>query len=343
MDLSNYERIVNHCNPSQNVKTVTIASVESAKNSDRLDIIKFEECAWQVLVSKGNKQMGQKVLFIPPNSILPTDLAQELGVAQYLSKGRVRVARLRGNRSEGFVVDPEEVKGRVKEILHWEDLPPSQMCASWQLPKEDISPRFEVFYKIPSLKNEPYTFDVGERVAYSEKIHGTNVRFGMLNHPTTGERILYIGTHQTVINHGEEKTGDENIYVKLVRGIAHKIVDIEPEIVFYGEIYGYGIQHLTYGLREKKLRVFAMTVNGEYVSSEEVMTRCDVLGLDRVTFHFDTFTGIEQYKLIADLPSELTDNHVREGIVLVSQITPKKMAKIVGFNYLLGRGKTERH
>ena len=89
-----YERNVEHCSQSLYVKEITIKSVENAQNSDFLDAIEFEEMGWCAISKRGEHKVGERVMFIPAESVLPIELAEILGVAKYLAKGRVRVARL---------------------------------------------------------------------------------------------------------------------------------------------------------------------------------------------------------------------------------------------------------
>ena len=49
-------------------------------------------------------------MFIPPDSVLPFELTELLGITKYTNKGRIRVTKLRGNRSEGVIVDKDVVE-----------------------------------------------------------------------------------------------------------------------------------------------------------------------------------------------------------------------------------------
>jgi hypothetical protein len=166
-----YEREVGHCQKSPYVKQVTIKSVEPAQNSDNLDTIQFEELGWQAISQKGLRQVGQKVWFIPAETVMPFELSEELDVTKYLSKGRVKSVRLRGNRSEGLIVEPEKVEPYLDHLLKWEDLP-SETMGGDAIKAGDIPLWFHEFYKMPNILNEPNSFQLGELVWYSEKIHG---------------------------------------------------------------------------------------------------------------------------------------------------------------------------
>jgi hypothetical protein len=166
-----YERNVDHCSPTTYAKIVTIKEISPAENSDFLEKITFEELGWNCLSRKRLHKVGGKVFFIPPESVLPFELSELLEVTKYLSKGKVRVTKLRGNRSEGIIVEYDKVKPYLPHIMKWEDLPSIHMQGD-SLPSSDISLHFEKFYTMPNILNEPDTFAVNEKIYYSEKIHG---------------------------------------------------------------------------------------------------------------------------------------------------------------------------
>jgi len=51
------------------VPLTKVLEVKSCPNSDRLDIIKIYD--WQVVVGKGNFSVGDDVIYVPVDSILP--------------------------------------------------------------------------------------------------------------------------------------------------------------------------------------------------------------------------------------------------------------------------------
>lgn len=332
-----YEREVGHCEPSPYVKEVTIKSIDRAMNSDRLFVISFVEMGWNAVTALDTYEVGQQVMFIPAESVLPFELSEKLDVTKYLSKGRIKVTRLRGNRSEGLIVKKEEIDFYIPYILKWEDLPSVDMSGEAQKSSE-ISPDFIRFYKMPNILNEPFTFKVGDKLWYSEKIHGTNGRWGWLKHPQTEEFVFHVGSHTVAFKPDSEK---RPIYRRVVEGFEEKF---PKDVEFFGEVYGQKIQDLTYGETTPKFKIFAGARRGEYIPINELIKICDENGLPHVNFHEITFESLEQVRELADAPSEVTDKHLREGIVMVSAEYPEKMAKCISFNYLDRKGKkTERH
>lgn len=334
-----YQREVAHCEPTRYARPVTVREVKDAQNASALDIVTFEEMGWQAVVAKGRKK-GDRLFFIPVDSVLPLELSELLGVTKYLSKGRVKPATLRGNRSEGLVVDRDVVEPWLPYILKWDDLPEVSMKGDI-LSSKEVPFEFCTFYKMPNLMNEPDTFSAGERVYWSEKIHGTNARFARLIHPENGNPRLYIGSHATV-----HKNDCGSVYVRTIGELVEKLGGEEKlplGVVFYGEIFGSKIQHLDYGRVVPEIRVFATLENGTYHTPEKTMEICRILGIETVDFRDMRFENPEQVKELADLPSGYTDRHHREGIVLRSAEDGGRMAKVIGETYLEGKGRTERH
>jgi len=91
------------------VQSNRLTSVAPHPNADRLELAIIG--GWQTVVEKGKFQAGQLVTFIPPDTVLPKELSDRYGVTKYLSDGRVRAARLRGEPSYGFVVPAEGEEG----------------------------------------------------------------------------------------------------------------------------------------------------------------------------------------------------------------------------------------
>ena len=88
------------------VPVSTISKVRKHPNADSLDIA--EVLGWQVVVPVGRYTEGERIVYFPSDTVLPLELSERFGVTKYLSKGRIRNARLRGEPSFGLVVDVED-------------------------------------------------------------------------------------------------------------------------------------------------------------------------------------------------------------------------------------------
>jgi len=327
-----YKRDILHCFPSPYINECTISEIYPADNSDNLECIKFKEMGWQCISQIGLYKINDKVMFIPPESVIPFELSEILDITKYTSKGKIRVTNFRGNRSEGIIVPKDIIEPYIPYIMKWED-PPSISMQGEQLSPLEISLHMHKFYKMPNILNEPNTFNINEELFYSEKIHGTNWRVGKLPHPITEKIQLYVGSHEVVLKDSEKET----VYWRATKQISDKL----PEgILFFGEIYGKGIQHLTYGV-SFGFKFFAAIKNGIYLNPDELMKICDKYDLPCVKFNKCKF-NLEAIRKLSEGKSEY-DNHIKEGCVFISGRNPERMAKCISFEYLTSKKRTERH
>lgn len=153
------------------VDVVEVESVASHPNADRLEVAIIK--GWQVVVPKGEYVPGDKVVYFPPDVIVPQEWSDQFGVTKYLSNGRVRCARLRGEPSFGFVVRAEsgvsvgtDMVG-IYGVTKYE--PPIRPTAG---DAEREHPMFPPYTDVENLRNFPDVFEPGEPVSVTEKIHG---------------------------------------------------------------------------------------------------------------------------------------------------------------------------
>jgi len=165
------------------VEVCKIDKVSSHPNGDYLEIAHIK--GWNCIVRKDQYKKGDKIVYIPPDSILPVELAERLGVRNYLAgsnKDRVKCAKLRGEMSEGLVIDCEdptwEIKKDVKEILGILKYEPPIRATPGDGAPED--PFFDKFTEIENIKNFPEIFKQNEPLAISPKLNGDNSWYAIL-------------------------------------------------------------------------------------------------------------------------------------------------------------------
>lgn len=71
-----------------------VLSVEKHPNADKLDIIKV--LGYECIVGREHYREGDLVVFVQPDSILPSDRTWATDLLRYTSRGRIRAVRLRG-------------------------------------------------------------------------------------------------------------------------------------------------------------------------------------------------------------------------------------------------------
>ena len=148
---------------------VEIESIQPHPNADRLFLARIK--GWQAVIRKredGSPEFapGERVVFIPPDSTLPREMAERLGVLNYLSErtnvegGRdlvVRQVRLRGEPSFGLLVRPDDPNWPVGTDVreHYgigKFRPPVRFSAGDSEPNH---PLFQRYTEIENLRNFP--------------------------------------------------------------------------------------------------------------------------------------------------------------------------------------------
>lgn len=89
-----------------NLATVEkIEEVKNHPNADRLDLVRVLN--FWAIVPRDKYRAGDLCVYIQPDSVLPNDREWAVTFLPYTNKGRVRAVRLRGEWSEGIVLDAD--------------------------------------------------------------------------------------------------------------------------------------------------------------------------------------------------------------------------------------------
>jgi RNA ligase (TIGR02306 family) len=345
------------------VPVATIERLVPHVNSDNLELAQV--LGWQVVVPKGQFRVGQKVVYFPPDSVLPRELSDQFGVTGYLSKQRVRCTRLRGEPSFGFIVpvtDSWEIGANVAEqygVTKWEPPPPPVRTPRMRtgglqhpdaLPESELFPRYTA---IENMRHFPSVLHRGEPVIVTEKIHGCSSRVGIV------DGRWMVGSHNVrrmlPENFDEVNFEGEHRYWypltldsvrALLTGLAY--VGGHRQVVLYGEIYGASIQTLSYGHEGSDLgyRAFDLLVDGKFLCYEDFLQTCKsydvrtVPVLGYMPFSLDTIAEMSEGPTTL-LPT--SQAHIREGVVVrpvVERTDPRigrVILKYVSNSYLLNR------
>lgn len=327
-----------------------IQSVTKHWNADTLDII--EVTGWQTIYRTGVYKVGDLAIYVRPDSLMPKELSDALGVTQYLKNGnRVRSTKLRQEPSHGLLISQKFMSEHygIDSLVEGEDyaeilgiekyIPSISPNVTGIAPEKSGFPRYT---DIENLRNFPRMFNphpvlegVTSLVA-TEKIHGTNSRVGWVD----GAWIA--GSHRTVKlepTDPEEYHNNLYWYPLSLKEVKEMIYDLSVEaddndVIVYGEIYGvYSngkmIQPLTYGKNETAYVVFDIMVRGKFLPFSEVVRLCDMYGIPHVpilytfpTSHFDPEKNPDPLKWIKAISSGTTEiikkgkTHIREGVVI---------------------------
>lgn len=351
------------------VEVVRVDKVEKHPNADRLELVYIK--GWVSIIQTGQFKVGDLAVYIPIDSVLPEAMVEKHKL-EYLKNGaRVRTVKLRGAISQGLLLppDPGTREGQnvaaIWGITKWE--PPSADFQPRNSPRKATrlrpNPNFARYTDIENIKNFPNVFEDGERVVITEKIHGTNARYGMVERHITGlwsrlKTLLFgkwefvVGSHNvqlTAFTPKHAKFYAEDVYTKIAKRYRLNEL-IPPGYTLYGEIYGKGVQDLTYGLDDIDVAFFDLKKGERYLSLLELGEFCadrrlplapilyrgpwspDLLG--RLTDGASRLSQVEQIREGCVVRPEIEANHFRVG---------RKILKSVSADYLLRKNGTEFH
>jgi RNA ligase (TIGR02306 family) len=304
---------------------------------------------WQLVVPKDRYAMGDRIVFIPPDSLVPLEVSDALGVTNYLSNGRVRCVTLRGEPSFGVpgdmsILPPGEWKvgDDVADVLGiTKYLPPFRATEG---DADTPSAFLQTYTDIQNLRDHPDVFEPGERVVATEKIHGTNCKCALID----GEEMA--GSMDVRRKRPEDDVMARHLYwmpftIPGVPALLRALADIydAKQVILYGEVFGSKVQKpLHYGcVGQLGFRAFDILVDGMYLDYEVFVGFCDAYDVPRVPELYVGPFDIAAIKAVSDGPTTLGGDHIREGVVvkpLVERTHPKVgrlIAKYVGDAYLL--------
>lgn len=200
-------------------------------------------------------------------------------------------------------------------------------------------------------------------VVATEKLHGTNCQIVYvpgLNHPEmhAGGEVL-VGS-KTMMAKGlafkNNEANDYNIYVRQARKmVAAGLVDRikaffgnDPglkNVCIIGEIFGFGVQDLQYGLKGHEFRIFEVKVNGEYLDVPSMIRFANGIDAKTVPMVYEGPFNRDALIAVRDGKDMINGANIREGIVIRTYYERphvfhgRRMAKWVSPDYLLRRSK----
>lgn len=260
-------------------------------------------------------------------------------------------------------------------------MPPVRVAGAIGGPARDRAPedpRFHRYSSIENLRHAPHLFD-GLDVVISEKVHGANSRVGFIDgvavagshrvqrlHPQevarrTADRITlawyeglpawkkvlrsltgYPSPPETTVQPSQEVT----LYWKpfdivgvhaLLKGLSLK----HQQVILYGELYGPGIQALTYGVEPGKVGyvAFDLLIDGKFVEHEAFEAACRLFGIPMAPVLAVGDGTFEEFCEMAEGDTMLGGGpHMREGVVIKTLREPRVVAKLISDSYLTGKG-----
>lgn len=335
------------------VEVVTVGNVSKHPNADTLSVTQVHD-GYPVVFKTGELVKGQKAIYVPVCSIVP-----DTDEWSFMRERRVKAKKIRGVVSQGLLVPvtPELAEKANREgvslelgelvdtwlgITKWE---PEKEQEFTQGGDEEGPEGWELvkYTDIKSLKRYKNVLSVGTSVVITEKIHGTNARFCW-----DGER-LWVGSRNRIIKEDPNTLWWKAVSDKWVVDGLKRF----PNVIFFGEIYGKGVQDLPYGLLSPGFTVFDTfdVVNGRYNDWYETVRIAREAGFSTVpTLYEGLWGGFDEHKHLAEGPATcfkgvdpafLSDEHVREGFVVRPMCESYRdrfgrvILKLVGDSFLL--------
>lgn len=299
--------------------TVTrIKAMEAHPNADRLELARV--LGWSCVVPKDKYAVGDLVVYIPVDAVLPVSLSDRLGVTRYLSNGRVRAARLRGVVSYGLVManeggwsEGEELQQRL-EITKFE--PPLRLSAGDVLPPH---PRVTHYTNLENIKNHPDVLEDGEAVVVTEKVHGTNCIHALVREES-GELVWMASSHRHLRRESPESTYWKTFDDK-TRALLSEAIEGHSVALIYKEVYGAKIQNLSYGLTHQVADVaFDVCVDGRYLDYSDFAALCERHGVPRAPVMYRGPFDAQKLDALINGPDVRTvvgqGEHILEGVVI---------------------------
>lgn len=278
------------------VEIAEIKNVEPNPFSDNLDLLTVE--GWCTQSQRGKFKPGDKCVYFPVDSILPTELLFKVfgeDSKVYPYNGRIKTIRLRKMISQGMAVSLEgcgldqgvDVGTDVTERLGVKKYQPRKRGASQPLstkPKKKktrkiLHERFSRYTDMNHLQKHKWYLEQasmeGINVVAHVKLHGTSARYGWVKRTGWVEKLrgifglearwqFLMGSRNVDMYPGKEYavhgTLPRNVYEQaLVKYEMEK--RIPKGFTVYGELVGPGIQPgYSYGVQPGDVRFFVYDV-----------------------------------------------------------------------------------
>lgn len=335
----------------------TIREIFEHPNATALEYAKVYD--FNVIVRKGEYKVGDEVLYIPIDSILPTVLENIIFGPDSkikLNKSRVKQIKIRGYYSQGMIINLEDIAtllgvDRMRRLGTYEpdeDLsvelgitkyePPAANYQGSLARKRDKpmeNPYFHKYGGIDNIKWYPDLFQPDEVVSITEKIHGSNIRAGYVPFVANSlwrKFLKFMGwapTHQWCYGSNNVQLQSRwnykgfygtDVYGKVLEKYGVKD-KLRPGEVIYGELYGHGIQGgYTYGCAEGEHKLVVFDVK------RQTETDSDFLSVD----HFQAFCKERGFETPPELYRGVFDKEKAKALTVGNSILVPSQKVIEG-------------
>lgn len=327
-----------------------IQQLKPIKDADLIEVAVID--GWEVVIKKGEFNIGDLCVYLEIDSWVPHELAP------FLSKGkepreyqgvkgeRLRTVKLKGQISQGLVLPlspaDKEFYGIDEDvteefnILKWEKEIPAQLAGKMAgnfpsfIPKTDQE-RIQNYLR--NIEN------LGEQMwEVTEKLDGSSMTVFRVSKDD--------GSHHLGVcsRNWELKTDDlDNGFVKTAHNekLLEKLHTHNLKVALQGELIGPGIQGNSYNRAEPVFYCFDIwdIPTQQYYSTEQRLSLCKSLGIMHAPV-FENYlttgkTTVSELLVFAEGHSILNPKTQREGLVFKNISDPSKSFKAISNKWLL--------
>ncbi len=198
------------------VEVCRVEGIEPHPNADKMMIAKIK--GWFVCIGYDPAtktpqfQVGDRVVYFPPDSVLIPEVSDRLNVTKYLAQlpkseegtlrgARVKSASLRGFKSYGFVAKPDDPTWEIGTDVaaHYQVTKYEPPLRANQGDAETGHPAFHKYFDMENIRHFPTLIEEGEEVVATEKIHGQNCRLGLIREANDAGQLVWrwaAGSHE---------------------------------------------------------------------------------------------------------------------------------------------------
>lgn len=321
---------------------VKLTNKQPHTNADRLEL--FQAGGWQIVCGKDLYNEGDRVVYVTPDSLITESLADALQIRQHLGTVknedgsfvtndagqtmlRVRQAKLRGEPSFGTTIPAEmldtdfgidiynlDIGTNLADMIGVLKYEPRMRSSAGDADVDH--PLFTKYTNIENLRNYPTVLTEGEEVVLTEKLHGQNVRVGLI------EGELMAGSHGLRRKRPDDLKSNAFWYPledQAVINLLHSLGADANQVILFGESYGNVQKGYNYGVKNgAKFRAFDILVDGRYLNHDDFVKACSDCGVETVpiltTLPY-TFEAVSDYAE-GFKTSTLSEEHGIEGVVV---------------------------
>ena len=330
---------------------VEVSKIEKVREHPNADVLELAQIkGWQCVIPKGRYWAGDLVTYIPIDAVIPVEHSDRWGITKYLSNGRVRCARLRGEPSFGVIVDRDDrawAEGLDVAAFYGitKYVPPVKIQAGDAAPPH---PLFVEYTDVENLRNFPDVLTEGEPVVVTEKIHGTNCRVAWI------EGELMAGS-MSVRRRRPDGALTDSLYWQPflgdgVQALLETLGRTHRQVILFGEVFGSKIQSLNYGrIGTLGYQAFDLLADGKYLDPADFESTCAEFGVPTVPVLYPGPYDLVTVKALSEGDTTLGAAHIREGVVVkpVRERTDPKVGRVclkyIGDPYLFAKNISDSH